>query len=125
MSLHLRTLTLLLAGLAAPLGALAQADQAPPVTSPSQTSASGAAPSKAVPSSAQSEAGEPRANTSAAAPEAAAEGQAPRSRLRRLRHDLLRPTRRGAPPPARARLRGPPRAASPRPRTGWNWALRP
>jgi hypothetical protein len=69
MSLHLRTLTLLLAGLAAPLGAFAQADQAPPVTSPSQTSASGAAPSKAVPSSAQSEAGEPRANTSEATPE--------------------------------------------------------
>ena len=81
MSLHLRTLTLLLAGLAAPLGALAQADQAPPVTSPSQTSASGAAPSKAVPSSAQSEAGEPRANTSAAAPEAAAQpAQAPAPR---------------------------------------------
>ena len=78
MSLHRRTLTLLLAGLAAPLGALAQADQAPPVTSPSQTSASGAAPSKAVPSSAQSEAGEPRANTSEAAPEAAAQpAQAP------------------------------------------------
>ena len=78
MSLHLRTLTLLLAGLAAPLGALAQADQAPPVTSPSQTSASGPAPSKAVPSSAQSEAGEPRANTSEAAPEAAAQpAQAP------------------------------------------------
>jgi hypothetical protein len=78
MSLHLRTLTLLLAGLAAPFGAFAQADQAPPVTSPSQTSASGAAPSKAVPSSAQSEAGEPRANTSEAAPEAAAQpAQAP------------------------------------------------
>jgi hypothetical protein len=73
MSLHLRTLTLLLAGLAAPLGAFAQADQAPPVTSPSQTSSSGAVPSKAVPSSAQSEAGEPRANTSEAAPEAAAQ----------------------------------------------------
>jgi hypothetical protein len=78
MSLHLRTLTLLLAGLAAPLGAFAQADQAPPVTSPSQTSASGAAPSKAAPSSAQSEAGEPRANTSEAAPAAAAQpAQAP------------------------------------------------
>ena len=81
MSLPLRTLTLLLAGLAAPLGAFAQADQAPPVTSPSQTSASGAAPSKAVPSSAQSEAGEPRANTSEAAPEAAAQpAQAPAPR---------------------------------------------
>jgi hypothetical protein len=78
MSLPLRTLTLLLAGLAAPLGAFAQAEQAPPVTSPSQTSASGAAPSKGVPSSAQSEAGEPRANTSEAAPEAAAQpAQAP------------------------------------------------
>jgi hypothetical protein len=78
MSLHLRTLTLLLAGLAAPLGAFAQADQAPPVTPPSQTSASGAAPPKAAPSSAQSEAGEPRANTSEAAPEAAAQpAQAP------------------------------------------------
>jgi hypothetical protein len=83
MSLHLRTLTLLLAGLAAPLGAFAQANQAPPVTSPSQTSAAGAAPSKAVPSSAQSEAGEPRANTSEAAPEPAAQpaqGAAPPAR---------------------------------------------
>jgi hypothetical protein len=81
MSLPLRTLTLLLAGLAAPLGAFAQAEQAPPVTSPSQTSASGAAPSKGVPSSAQSEAGEPRANTSEAAPEAAAQpAQAPAPR---------------------------------------------
>jgi hypothetical protein len=77
MSLPLRTLTLLLAGLAAPLGAFAQAEQAPPVTSPSQTSASGAAPSKGVPSSAQSEAGEPRANTSEAAPEAAAQPAQP------------------------------------------------
>jgi hypothetical protein len=83
MSLPLRTLTLLLAGLAAPLGAFAQANQAPPVTSPSQTSAAGAAPSKAVPSSAQSEAGEPRANTSEAAPEPAAQpaqGAAPPAR---------------------------------------------
>jgi hypothetical protein len=78
MSLH--TLTLVLAGLAAPLGAFAQADQAPPVTSQSQTSApsSGAAPSKAAPASAQSEAGEPRAMTSEAAPEPAAQpAQAP------------------------------------------------
>ena len=52
MSLYLRSLTLVLAGLAGPLGALAQSNQAPPATSPSQ-------------SSAQSEAGEPRAATSA------------------------------------------------------------
>ena len=96
MSLHLRTLTLLLAGLAAPLGAFAQADQAPPVTSPSQTSASGAAPSKAVPSSAQSEAGEPRANTSEAAPEAAA--------LPALAH--AQPAQAPAPRPASARSPG-------------------
>jgi hypothetical protein len=52
--MRLQTLTLLLAGLAAPLGALAQANPAPaPATSPS---------------SAQSEAGEPRAMTSEAAP---------------------------------------------------------
>ena len=78
--MRLQTLTLLLAGLAAPLGALAQAEQAPPVTSPSQTSgpSAGAAPSKATPSSAQSEAGEPRAMTSEAAPEPAAQpAQAP------------------------------------------------
>jgi len=96
MSLPLRTLTLLLAGLAAPLGAFAQANQAPPVTSPSQTSAAGAAPSKAVPSSAQSEAGEPRANTSEAAPEAAAQpAQAP-----------ARPAQAPAPRPASARSPG-------------------
>ena len=96
MRLHLRTLTLLLAGLAAPLGAFAQANQAPPVTSPSQTSASGAAPSKAVPSSAQSEAGEPRANTSEAAPEAAAQpAQAP-----------AQPAQAPAPRPASARSPG-------------------
>ena len=77
MSLHLRILTLLLAGLAAPLSAFAQAGQAPPVTSPSQTSASGAATSKGVPSSAQREAGEPRANPSEAAPEAAAQPAQP------------------------------------------------
>jgi hypothetical protein len=74
-------LTLVLAGLAAPVGAFAQADQAPPVTSSSQTSSSGAAPSKALPSSAQSEAGEPRAMTSEAAPAPAAqpaEAPAPR-----------------------------------------------
>jgi len=73
--MRLQTLTLALAGLAAPLGAFAQAEPAPPVTSPSQTSgaSSGAAPSKAVPSSAQSEAGEPRAMTSEAAPEPAAQ----------------------------------------------------
>ena len=52
MSLYLRSLTLVLAGLAGPLGALAQSSPAPPATSPSQ-------------SSAQSEAGEPRAATSA------------------------------------------------------------
>jgi len=52
MSLYLRSLTLVLAALAGPLGALAQSTQAPPATSPSQ-------------SSAQSEAGEPRAATSA------------------------------------------------------------
>jgi hypothetical protein len=51
MSLYLRSLTLVLAGLAGPLGALAQSDHAQPATSPSQ-------------SSAQSEAGEPRAATS-------------------------------------------------------------
>jgi hypothetical protein len=61
MSLYFRSLTLVLAGLAGPLGALAQSDQAPPATSPSQSSA----PSRAAPSSAQSEAGEPRATTSA------------------------------------------------------------
>jgi hypothetical protein len=55
MSLHLRSLTLVLAALAAPLGAFAQAGQPAPATSPSQ-------------SSAQSEAGEPRAMTSEAAP---------------------------------------------------------
>jgi hypothetical protein len=65
MSLHLRSLTLLLAGLAAPLGAFAQADQAAPATSSSQ-------------STAQSEAGEPRAMTSGTAPAPAAEpAQAP------------------------------------------------
>jgi hypothetical protein len=54
MSLYLRSFTLILAGLAAPLGALAQADQA--------------SPQRPVPSSAQSEAGEPRAMTSEADP---------------------------------------------------------
>jgi hypothetical protein len=79
MSLHLRTLTLVVAGLAAPLSALAQADQPPPATSP--TSSAAAAPSKAAPSSAQSEAGEPRAMTSEAAPEPAAQpAQAPAPR---------------------------------------------
>ena len=63
MSMHLRTLTLLLvAGLAAPLGALAQADHAaPPVTSASHSSAHPGAATRqgrARPS-AQSEAGEP------------------------------------------------------------------
>jgi hypothetical protein len=52
MSPYLRCLALVLAGLAGPLGALAQSDRATPATSPSQ-------------SSAQSEAGEPRAATSA------------------------------------------------------------
>jgi hypothetical protein len=52
MSLYLRSLTLVLAGLTGPFGALAQSTQAPPATSSSQ-------------SSAQSEAGEPRAATSA------------------------------------------------------------
>jgi hypothetical protein len=81
--MRLQTLTLMLAGLAAPLGAFAQADQPPPVISPSQTSgpSAGAAPSKAAPSSAQSEAGEPRAMTSEAAPEPAAQpAQAPAPR---------------------------------------------
>jgi hypothetical protein len=67
MSLYLRSLTLVLAGLASPLGALAQSDHAQPATSPSQ-------------SSAQSEAGEPRAATSAdvgAAPAAAPTQSAP------------------------------------------------
>jgi hypothetical protein len=75
MSHHFRSLTLVLAGLAGPLGALAQSDQAPPATSPSQSSArsSGTAPSKTTPSSAQSEAGEPRAATSADSAAAPAE----------------------------------------------------
>jgi hypothetical protein len=60
MSLYRRSLTLLLAALAAPIGAFAQGNQAAPATSPSQ-------------SSAQSEAGEPRAMTSEAAPAPAAE----------------------------------------------------
>jgi len=74
--MRLQTLTLVLAGLAAPLGAFAQADQAPPATSPPQTSGpapGAAAPAKAAASSAQSEAGEPRAMTSEAAPEPAAQ----------------------------------------------------
>jgi len=77
MSLYLRSLTLVVAGLAGPLGALAQSDHAPPATSPSQSSApsGSAAPSKAMPSSAQSEAGEPRAATSA--DRAAAPAEAP------------------------------------------------
>jgi hypothetical protein len=63
--MSLQTLTLVFAGLAAPLSAFAQAEQAPSATSPSQ-------------SSAQSEAGEPRAMTSEAAPAPAAEpAQAP------------------------------------------------
>jgi len=91
---YLRSFTLMLAGLTAPLGAFAQAEQAPPATSSSQSSApsSGALPSEPVPprsmpprplpSSAQSEAGEPRAMTSEAAPAPAAEpapGPAPPS----------------------------------------------
>ena len=103
MSLHLRILTLLLAGLAAPLGAFAQADQAPPVTSPSQTSASGAAPSKGVPSSAQSEAGEPRANTSEAAPEAAAQ---PAQAAARPAQAPAQPAQAPAPRPVSARSPG-------------------
>ncbi len=74
--MRLQTLTLVLAGVAAPLGAFAQADQAPPATSPSQMSGpapGAAAPAKAAASSAQSEAGEPRAMTSEAAPEPAAQ----------------------------------------------------
>jgi len=80
MSQHLRSLTLVLAGLAAPFCAYAQAGQAPPVTSPTSGSASGAAPSK--PSNAQSEAGEPRAMTSSEEPAAqtAPPAQAPQSR---------------------------------------------
>ena len=92
MSLYLRSFTLMLAGLAAPLGALAQADQAPPATAPSQSSAptSGALPSepmpsrsmprRPLPSSAQSEAGEPRAITSAADPGPAAQPAAAAAR---------------------------------------------
>lgn len=60
MSLQIRSLAILLAGLTAPFGAFAQADQAPAATSSSQ-------------SSAQSEAGEPRAATSEAAPAEAAQ----------------------------------------------------
>jgi hypothetical protein len=92
MSLYFRSLTLLLAGLAGPLGALAQSDQAPPATSPSQSSApsSGTAPSKTTPSSAQSEAGEPRAATSA---------------------DVAAPVE--APPAARAPAAGPPAVGTP------------
>jgi hypothetical protein len=87
MSLH--TLTLILAGLATPLGAFAQAVQAPPATSSSQSGDPSAAagpaaavPRPPIPSSAQSEAGEPRAMTSEAAPAPAAgpaQGPAPRS----------------------------------------------
>ena len=110
MSLPLRTLTLLLAGLAAPLGAFAQAEQAPPVTSPSQTSASGAAPSKAVPSSAQSEAGEPRAMTSEAAPEPAAQpAQAPAPRPSSVRSPGGSPS--GSHTPAGTAAGGKPAAA--------------
>jgi hypothetical protein len=74
--MSLQTWTLVLASLAAPVAAFAQADQAPPATSPSQSSA----PS----SSAQSEAGEPRAMTSETAPAPApaaqpAQAPAPRS----------------------------------------------
>ena len=90
MSLYLRFLrsfTLMLAGLAAPLGAFAQAVQAPPATSSSPSGAPSAAagpgtaePRRPLPSSAQSEAGEPRAMTSEAAPAPAADpGPAPRS----------------------------------------------
>jgi len=84
--MSLKTLILVAAGLAAPLGAFAQADQAQPATSPSQSStpSAGAAPSKAMPprpmpSSAQSEAGEPRATTSEADPAPAAQPPAPRT----------------------------------------------
>jgi hypothetical protein len=72
--MSLRTLSLVLVSLAAPLGAVAQADQAPAATSPSQSTAppAGAAPSQTMPqqppSNAQSEAGEPRAMTSVADP---------------------------------------------------------
>jgi hypothetical protein len=66
-------LTLIVAGLAVPLSALAQSDPAPPATSPSQSGKPAAAPSKGTASSAQSEAGEPRAMTSEAAPAPASE----------------------------------------------------
>jgi hypothetical protein len=78
--MSLKTLTLVLAVLAAPLGAFAQAVQAPPATSSSQSGAPSAAagpatavPRRPLPSSAQSEAGEPRAMTSEAAPAPAAD----------------------------------------------------
>ncbi|MGA2397698.1 MAG: hypothetical protein ABSG30_06520 [Steroidobacteraceae bacterium] len=79
MSLYLRSLTLVLAGLAGPLGAFAQSDPAVPATSPSQSSvpSPGTAPSHARPSSAQSEAGEPRAATSADDPVASGGGAPP------------------------------------------------
>jgi hypothetical protein len=64
MSMPIRSLTLMLASLATPIGALAQVPAAPPVTAPSQ-------------SSAQSEAGEPRATTSEPAAPAAQPAQAP------------------------------------------------
>jgi hypothetical protein len=81
--MSLQTWILVLASVAAPLGAVAQGDQAPPATSPSQSStpSSGASPSQKTPSSAQSEAGEPRAMTSEAAPAPAAQpAQAPAPR---------------------------------------------
>jgi len=110
MSLHLRTLTLVVAGLAAPLGALAQADQPPPATSPSQTSSAAAAPSKAAPSSAQSEAGEPRAMTSEAAPEPAAQpAQAPAPRPSSVRSPGGSPS--GSHTPAGTAAGGKPAAA--------------
>ena len=109
MNLHLTSLALVLAGLAAPLGVFAQADQAPSATSPSQSSSpsSSAAPSKAVPSSAQSEAGEPRAMTSEAAPEPAAQpAQAPAP-----------PAQTAAPRPSSARSAGAPAPGSHAPAT--------
>ncbi len=106
--MRLQTLTLVIAGLAAPLGAFAQAAPA-------------AAPATSAPS-AQSEAGEPRAMTSEPTPApapAAAPAQAPTPRPASGR-------------PAAAGRLGFARAGGDRPgrqghhgRPAWNWALRP
>ena len=99
-------LTLMLAGLAVPLGALAQSAQTPPATSPSQSSAPSAAAapsSKATPSSAQSEAGEPRAMTSE--PDSAPAEAAP-------------PARETSPRPSSAHAAGAPASGSGHPASG-------